>query len=81
MSKWTTKEKISITLFIVGVLIGLPVLLWLIWTNIVVPDATNLVGSWVVYPFFLSIILLVLSRVLAGFQPILELIRKYKKPS
>ena len=81
MSKWTIKEKISITLFIVGTLLGLSVMLWLIWTNIVVPEATNTLGSWVIYPFFLSIILLVLSRVLVGFQPILELIRKYKKPS
>ena len=80
MSKWTTKEKISITLFIVGVLIGLPVALWYVWIMIFEPDIANSVGKWFGQILFASTSISLLGSMLSG-STIRKLLRKHKKPS
>ena len=78
MSKWTTKEKTSIALFIVGILIALPAVFWYVWVNIIVPDSVSTTGSWFNYLLFASTIIFTLASLLSGVG-MLKLLRKHKK--
>ena len=80
MSKWTIKEKTSIALFIVGILMGLPAVFWYVWVNIIAPDSVSTTGSWLGYLFGASTIILTLASLLSGIG-MLKLLRKHKKPS